>query len=222
MSTFAELFRNSRFVKFNPKKPQIITSTRHDPNILNRIAFCENNNVDLELRPRFFGLKKDMPSRYYGQTPEYVRVKKLEGPFGLPVIEDAKLEILHRNVQNLLFMIMGVRMDPNQSTQQQLLNTLFKQNNTLKHPVDIYGRNHEPLIPPSTRLQVGGRVLDRKDGQEGYEVDVAGLKGFVNNEDVRGSFYNLSPGSWHKFWIKGLTVNRMSPNASVNLVLSMK
>src|SRR5690349_15550600 len=110
MPTFAELFRKSQFARFDPKSAQIIQSTTVDPNLLNGIT-VGGDSVDLEARPRFFGLKKDMPRRFWGRTPEFVRLKKQEGPFGFPLIEDCQLRVLQHAAQRLLFQIFGVRND---------------------------------------------------------------------------------------------------------------
>jgi hypothetical protein len=219
MPSFAELFRKSNFVKFDPKSPQIIQSTTVDPNLLNSIT-KKSDSIDLDGRPRFFGLKKDIPRRFWGRTPEFVQLKKQEGPFGFPIIEDCQLRVLRYEAQRLLFQIFGIRNDKTQDQNQQLINSLFDQNRTLKHVVDIYGGKHEPLVTPSTKIHVSGKVLERS--KDGYKVDVVGLNGFIANEDVRGNFHNLAVGSFQKFWIKKLVVNRIEPNASIILALSMR
>lgn len=219
MPSFAELFRKSQFARFDPKNGQIIQSTTVDPNLLNGITMRSDSN-DLEARPRFFGLKKDMPKRYWGRTPEVVQLVKQEGPFGFPQIEDCKLRVLRYAAQRLLFQIFGVRNDKVQDQNQQLINSLFDQKKSLKHIVDIYGSKHEPLITPATKIHVSGKVLERS--KDGYKVDIVGLTAFIANEDVRGNFYNLTVGTMQKFWVKKLAVNRVEPNASVSLTLSMK
>ena len=136
------------------------------------------------------------------------------------MIEDGQLQVLRYAAQRLLFQIFGVRNDKVYNQNQQLINSLFDQNRSLTHVVDIYGSKHEPLVTPSSKIHVSGKVLERS--KEGYKVDVVGLSAFIANEDVRGNFYNLAVGSLQKFWIKKLAVNRVEPNASIILTLSMK
>ena len=217
MSSFAELFRCSQFVKFNPRKPPIVTCTRNDPNVRHFKEVEEGGDVDRDARPRFFGLKQDMPEKYYGNGCEYVRVLKHEGPFGQPVIEDAQLRVFEGNALRLLFQVLGVKNDGTQA-KNSLLNAVFRTRKPIVHVVDIYGGHHEPLLPPSTRVQVMGRV--REKGKEGYGVEVAGIMGFVANADIAGTFFNLTEGSLQRFWVKSLVVDRYTP--AIKMTLSMK
>jgi hypothetical protein len=177
--SFAHLFRKSKFARLQHKLPHILSSSKADPNMINGILPKESPQIDYEARGTFFGTKMEIPQRYYGGQPEYIRIKQPidDGPLGQPAIEDAKLDVLRQQALRLLFLILG-------SASISPRVRIFDEG-TKNSWLALYGTRYESLLPPGTLVKVPGKLVQQVPG--GYGVDVAGFDAFLPVTEIPGS-----------------------------------
>lgn len=132
MPSFAELFRQSNFVRMLPvrpatkNKPIVVGSTR-DMNAWLKAEFVgargnvgavedsdadarwAEGNVDDAMRPVNFGTKSDLPRRFHGLTDvaAYRLVQGEDQTFRAPDVENAALDLARQRAWRLLKLILG-------------------------------------------------------------------------------------------------------------------
>jgi hypothetical protein len=158
--SFVEMVKNSGISRFSRVVPQTYTKTANDSD-------CT------------FGMKRNFPTRYWGQPLEYVRVSELDSEFGFPEFKDAKDEHNRYLAWKELYWQFGTH-----PSHRKLYDSVYgmpanEANRT------VYAGSYYPAV----NSQVIGRILNRT--KDGFAVGIAGLVGHLPfNEVPPGTNWN--------------------------------
>lgn len=82
---FAKLLRQSKFANFDPTIRRV-----YEPSPLPYPSLNPSKtDTSLDVRPTFWGFKRDLPPRYYGRSLRFAQLFNLDGPYGLCDLQDA-------------------------------------------------------------------------------------------------------------------------------------
>lgn len=82
-NSFSKLFRKSSFARFDPSLGRIYKAPACPPP-----SVPLGTQAPSIARPKHFGFKRDLPSKFYGEPLETLSITKLDGDFGQPVIRE--------------------------------------------------------------------------------------------------------------------------------------
>lgn len=145
--SFAELFRQSKFVQFDPKIPRIYTSAKVPPTTVPGRTTAPPD------RPAFFGFKRDLHPTHYGRPLTHLQMRNLDGRYGLPTLRSASDKLRMHRVMSELQRLLGA---------------------SGHHQTMLSNFSDRPVMGGGL-VRVPGRVLNRLSGGGGYAVGVGGV-----------------------------------------------
>ena len=158
--SFVELVKNSGISRFSRAIPQTYTKTAN-----------ESDST--------FGMKRNFPSRYWGQPLEFVQVSEMDSEYGFPEFKDARDEYNRFLAWKELYWQYGTR-----PSHRKLYDTVYGMPSN-----EANGTVYAGSYYPAANSQVIGRILNRT--RDGFAVGIAGLIGHLPfNEVPPGTTWN--------------------------------